>query len=253
MSWPLVRYVLTAALRDRLILVCVLSLVIGASLSLFLGSAALTEKAQFVQVFAASGLRLAGLLCLVLFVVAYIRRSFETRDIDYLLSRPLGRMTFMISHALAFSLLAVIVAAAVSFAALGIVPKSFGAGHILWAASLAVEYVIMANTAFFFAMVLPGVASGAMAVTGLYVLARLMGELLGIAAAHPDLPGAAFFSGVMNLVSMFIPRLDLMAQSVWLVYGPDGTAGLGFALGQGVVFTALVVLAACVDLVRRKF
>lgn len=253
MSWPLVRYVLTAALRDRLILVCVLSLVVGASLSLFLGSAALTEKAQFVQVFAASGLRLAGLLCLVLFVISYIRRSFETRDIDYLLSRPLGRVTFMISHAVAFSVLALCVATAVSLAVIGAVPRTFGEGQVLWGVSLGIEYIVIANTAFFFSMVLPGVPSGAMAVTGLYVLARLIGQLLGIAAAYPDMPGAAFFSGIMNLISIFIPRLDLMAQSAWLVYGVDKTIGFGFVFGQGAVFTILVVLAASVDLIRRKF
>lgn len=255
MSLPLVRYVLTAALRDRLIVVLVLSLVVGASLSLFLGSAALTEKTQFVRVFAASGLRLAGLLCLVLFVVSYVRRSFEARDIDYLLSRPIGRVRFILSLSAAFSLLAVIVAAAVSGAALSLAAKGrgVGEGEMLWAVSLAVEYVTMANAAFFFSMVLSGVASSAMAAAGLYVLARLMGQILGIVTTGASLPGAAILSSVMQIISIFVPRLDLMAQSAWIVYGPDGTAGLGFVLAQGLVFSALVVLAACVDLVRRKF
>lgn len=246
------RYVLTAAMRDRLILVLVLSLTAGASLSLFLGSAALTEKSQFVQVFAASGLRLVGLLGLVLFVIAHIRRSFETRDVDYLLSRPVGRVGFIAAHAAAFSILALAVAATVSFAVIAIVPK-LGQAQALWAFSLAIEYIVMANTALFFAMVLPGVASGAMATLGLYVLGRLMGQLLGIAASEHLFPGAAFVSDIMNLISVFVPRLDLMAQSFWLVYGADGTAGFGFALLQGMVFSALIVLAACVDLVRRKF
>lgn len=249
---PLVRYVMVAALRDRLILVLVLSLIAGASLSVFLGSAALTEKIQFVQVFASSGLRLAGLLCLSLFVISYIRRAFETRDIDYLLSRPVGRVCFVFSHATAFSILAIIVAGAVCAAVLG-AGMRLESGQGLWALSLVIEYIIMANAAFFFAMVLPGVASGAMATTGLYVLARLMGQLLGIASAGLNVPGATLFSALLKVISVFVPRLDLMAQSAWLVYGPDDTAGFVFMLGQGAVFTMLIILATCVDLVRRKF
>lgn len=234
-------------------LVLIAALVLGASLSLFLGGAALIEKSEFSRVFAAGGLRITGLICLVLFVVSHVRRSFETRDVDYLLSRPVGRVSFILSHAAAFSLLGVLIAASVALAVWSTSHATPDKAFALWGLSLAAEYVMMANAALFFAMVLPGVASGAMAAFGLYVLARLMGQLLGIAAAGLSFPGAGPLTILLKVISILVPRLDLMAQSSWLVYGLDPSTGFGFVLLQMAVFSALVVCAAAVDLVRRQF
>lgn len=253
MSIALVRYVLSAALRDRLIVVLFLALVLGSSLSLFLGGSALIEKSQFSQVFAAGGLRITGAVCLVLFVVSYVRRSFESRDVDYLLSRPIGRVTFILSHAAAFSFLALLIAFLVGVSVLCAAPQMPEKAHFLWTFSLAAEYVMMANVALFFGMVLPGVASGAMASLGLYVLARLIGQLLGIVASGISFPGAVVLSFFMKLISVLVPRLDLMAQSSWLVYGLDPSVTFSFVLFQTVIFSALVVMAATIDLVRRQF
>lgn len=253
MSGALFRYVLFAALRDRLILVLLLALVLAASLSLFLGGAALMEKSQFSQVFAAGGLRIVGAVCLVLFVVSYVRRSFESRDVDYLLSRPIGRVAFILSHAGAFSLIAVLVSFFVGLAVLCAAPMIPGKALFLWVFSLAAEYIMMVNVALFFGMVLSGVASGAMASLGLYVLARLIGQLLGIAASGIVFPGSVALSFLMKLISVLIPRLDLMSQSSWLVYGLDPSVGFSFVIIQTLVFSALVIMAATVDLVRRQF
>lgn len=253
MSWPLVKYVLTAALRDRLVLSLAVVIALGASLSLFLGSAAVTEKAQFSGVFAAGGLRFAGVAGLVLFVVFHMRRSFDSRDVEFLLSRPVGRVRFLLSHAAAFSLLALVMAIAVTGAACAVSLRGVGAGHVLWGVSIAVEFVVMVNVALFFSMVLSSAASASLAVFGFYVLSRLIGQLLGIVHAGAETHVFKLLGYVMELVSVVIPRLDLMGQTTWLVYGPGDAVGLGFVLAQGVVFTALVLLAALVDLVRRQF
>ena len=271
LSWPLVKYVLTAALRDRLILVLSIMVLVGAALSVFLGSSAVTESDRFALVFAAAGLRFAGVAGLVLFVVSYIRRAFESRDVDFLLSRPLSRVTFLCSHAAAFSLLAFFVAVLVTVSVFAVAPHHAAAatgswegpaaslenaqgGIGLWGLSLAAEFIIMANTALFFAMVLPGATAGSMASFGLYVLARLMGELLGIVNTGSYTAGYHLLAAVMKIISLIVPRLDLMAQSSWLVYGAAGSAiGAGFILSQCVIYSALLVLAAIIDLVRRQF
>lgn len=252
-SGPLVRYILMAAIRDRLIAAVLLLVGVGAALSVFLGSSAVTEADGFALVFAAGGLRFAVGLGLVLFVVFHVRRSFDTRDIDYLLSRPVGRVSFLLSHAAAFSLIAVFMAGCVLAAVTGIAPHKAGAGHLLWGASLAAEFLILVNAALFFAMVLPA-AAGALAVFGLYVLARVMGQLLGIVDAGA-LPGTMEGLAVLlQAISLAVPRLDLLAQTSWLVYGPgDGAVGYGTVLAQGVVYSLLTIAASLVDLVRRQF
>ena len=252
-SLPLIYYVLMAAMRDRLILSLLIFMAVGTSLAVFLGSSAVIEADQFAIVFASGGLRLAGVMGLVLFAVFYVRRAFETKDIDYLLSRPISRAGFIISHAAAFSLLAAGVAVFAELSLLILGGRSVIIdGHILWFTSLVVEFVIMINASLFFAMVLGSAASSALAVIGLYVLARMMGQILGIVDQGLQVAGFEIMATAMQVVSVIVPRLDLMAQTTWLVYGPGGD-GPGLILMQGAAYTALLVVAAIVDLRRRQF
>ncbi|MCB1531504.1 MAG: hypothetical protein KDJ35_01410 [Alphaproteobacteria bacterium] len=253
MSLPLIKYVLTGALRDRLLLSLIILLILGSSLSVFLGSGAVIEKNQFSLVFAAGGLRVCGMIGLVLFVVFFMRRSFESRDIDYLLSRPLGRVQFLSSYAGAFSILALLVSAAQTLCLYIVEPSLFGEGHILWALSLLVENIIMVHVGLFFSMVLTSAAGAAMVSFGFYVLARMMGQILGIIDHGKTLHDLEIFETVMQFISAVTPRLDLMGQTSWLLYGPGSDIGLGFILAQGVVFVVLILLAAMLDLIRRQF
>ncbi len=253
MSWPVVRYVLSAAVRDRLIIALLVTIGLGAVLSVFLGTAAYIEKYQFVLVFAAGGLRILSVMGLVLFCVFFIRRSFDNKDVDYLLSRPVSRVSFIVSHAVAFSLIAMLLALASAVAVYMTAPITFSEGHIIWAISLMFELIIMANAALFFSMVLPSASTSAMAVFGLYILSRTIGILLGIVSSglteSPMMKGLGF---VMKFISLIIPRLDLMSQTSWLLYGAVDI-GLVFICAQGIIFSGLLITAALVDLVRRQF
>jgi hypothetical protein len=253
-SRSLVYYVLMAAVRDRLILSLILFMAVGTCLAVFLGSSAVIEADQFALVFAASGLRLAGIAGLVLFAVFYTRRAFDTKDIDYLLSRPINRAGFILSHMAAFSLLAGGVALfAVVAAALLAGHSIIISGFTVWAISLIVEFVIIINTALFFSMVLSSAAGASLAVIGLYVLSRMIGQIFGIIDAATAGKGAEFMGHVMQIVSLIVPRLDLMAQTTWLVYGPGPHDSLVLILLQGIVYTALLAAASIFDLRRRQF
>lgn len=271
-SKPLVKYVLTAALRDKLVITLVGMILMGASLGVFLGSATITEGDSFAAVFGSGGLRFLGVVGIVLFVSFYMRRSFETKEVEFLLSRPISRMAFLISHALAFILISFAVTALI-LAAVYLTGRPHMGGFLVWGLSIAAEGAIMATAALFFSMVLSSAAGSALATLGLYVLARLMGTLLGISKVPPENILFAVLNNVMELVSIVIPRLDLMGQTSWLIYGVDGTGGFGLLRGagayaermievigpagfvgfQGVVFVGLLIAAAAYDFVRREF
>ncbi len=253
MSWQLVKYVLIAALRDRLLLSLLVLLALGASLSVFMGSAAVMEQDRFALVFAGGGLRIASVLGLVLFVVFHVRRSFDTKDVEFLLSRPIGRAAFLLSFAVAFSLLAIVMGLAVGVTLYALGPHIFGYGHLLWITSLIIENIIMVNTALFFAMVLQSASTAAMACSAFYVLARMMGQILGILDSGSGFLGIEAMPVVMQGISAITPRLDLMAQTSWLVYGVGDHIGFIYVATQGLVFSALVLLAALLDLVYKKF
>ncbi len=252
MSLPLVKYVLMAAFRDRLILSMLVIILLGSLLSIFLGSAAIIEKDQFTLVFTAAGLRIISVLGLVLFVIFFVRRSFEARDIEFLLSRPISRLNIIFSYGTAFSLLAILMGLAVGVAVYSVAPHLLGAGHALWILSIIVENIIMVNIALFFSMYISSSAAASLITLGFYVLARMMGQLLGI--IDSDLVNSSgIYSAALQIVSVITPRLDLMGQTSWLIYGVSGDITAWHILAQGFVFPALVLLAASFDFTRRQF
>jgi hypothetical protein len=253
MSSTLIHYVLKAAIRDRIVLSVLLLIVLGTCLSVFMGSSAIVEKSDFALVYTSGGLRFLSVLGLVLFIVFHVRRSFETKDVEYLLSRPISRVSFLLSHVVAFSLLAVCVGLAVCVSVCLVAPHSIGFGHFLWGSSLLIELIIMANAALFFALVLPSAATGALATLSFYVLSRMIGQLMGITAIGGGFAGQDALAFLMKMISLLIPRLDLMGQSSWLVYPPDESVGLVFLLLQGALFTVLIICAALIDLIKRQF
>lgn len=251
-SGPVTRYVLTAAMRDRLIPAIFILMAVSASLSIFLGGAAVVESGQFAAVFTAGSLRFVSTFGMILFVVFFIRRSFENKDVEYLLSRPVGRVSFILSHALAFSILAVITGLLATLCVIALVPHAYYGAALLWSVSLIAELVIMVNVALFFSMVLPSATTGVMATLALYMLARLMGELLGTLDKEAHSAIYMILGVVMQGVSLIVPRLDLMAQTSWLIYGEADISWL-FILAQTVIYSGLVLAASIIDLSRRQF
>lgn len=248
-------YVLTAAVRDKLFLSFFLLIAVGVSLSIFMGSSAVTEQDQFSLVFAASGLRIASVFGIILFVVFFIRRSFETRDVEYLLTRPISRLNYILSHAVSFIIIALCFTVLTGLCLVVLGQQSgINDAYILWTFSFFAELIIVANTAFFFSMVLSSAVASVLITGAFYLLARLMGQILGIVERF-DYGGAfSFMENIMTLVSTVIPRLDLMGQSAWLLYGAEESViGYGFILMQALVFTCLVLSAAMIDLKRKQF
>ena len=252
LSAPLVKYALTAAVRDKLVISLLVVVGLTASISVFLGSAAVTESDQFALVFASGGLRIVSVLGLVLFIGFYIRRAFEAKEVEYLLSRPVSRTSFILSHTAAFSIVAALLAAIITLVIFWMSSGTWGAGHALWSFSILVELIIMANAALFFAMVLPSAVASVLATGGLYILARLMGQILGIVDTGGSVMGIEFLNFMMQGVSLIIPRLDLMGQTSWLIYGETTVSCLMIA-AQGLIYTGLLISAALFDLIRRQF
>ena len=58
---------------------------------------------------------------------------------------------------------------------------------------------------------------------------------------------------VMEFISIFIPRLDLMGQTKWILYGAPPEISFGFVAAQAGVFLSLVIGATVLDLHRRQF
>jgi hypothetical protein len=252
MSGLLIHYVLTAAIRDKLLISMILMMVLASSLAIFFGSAAIVEQDQFTIVFAGGALRLIGIMALVLFVVFFMRRSFEGRDVEFLLTRPIGRIEFIISYAAGFMVLAVLMGLAQSLCIYALGPHLFNTSSMLWCFSIIIENMIIVNVALFFAMFFSSAATAAMASFSFYILGRMMGQVLGIIDSSKD-TAPEILEFTMQVVSVLMPRIDLMGQTSWLIYGYESGISFPFLIVQGCVFILLVIAAALIDLVSRQF
>jgi len=259
MSFVLIKYILMAAARDKVMWGIFSMSVIGICLSIFSGSAAIVEQGQFILAYMAGGLRVIALLGLALFTIFFVRRSFDARDIEFLLTRPISRLSFIFSHIIALSILSIVAGAFISVIVSALaIHYGTQSSVLLWCLGLTFEFMIVVNVAFFFAMVLSSPVTAGMATFGFYILARLMGQLLAI--MHKTPTPETFHDHVFNslsyvvgAISIVIPRLDLLTQTSWLIYGGGTLSDWLFVVLQGVVFLSLVAVAAWIDLRRRQF
>ncbi|MEI6985658.1 MAG: hypothetical protein WCK65_05985 [Rhodospirillaceae bacterium] len=255
MLFLLIRPVLLAALRDRLLLALPLFMAAAAAMASFISYASLTEQQEMRAAVAGGSVRLIVVAGLVLFVVFHVRRSFDSREVEMLLSRPISRSTYVLACMAAFGALALLMAL-VAVAVVAMVAAPSPLGLALWGVSLVMELWVMAAAALFFSLSLPTATVSALVCGGFYVLARMIGVVLGAAHMGDPMRILHLADRIMDYVAVVVPRLDLFGQSSWLVYGYHGGAGeapLWLLVVHGVGYVTLLVAAAVVDLRRREF
>lgn len=244
-----VRLVVLTALRNRLFIGLFAALLVAGAMSLFIGSTALIEKVSAIVVFAAGAGRFVLVLGLVVFVAFHIQNMIETREVEGILARALPRATFVLGYWLGFALVTAVFVGAFGFALWIVSPSP--AGVPVWTLSFLLECLIVVAIAIFSGLMLERATSCVIFSLGFYALARLMGLFLSIRDFMPDLMRSRSFNLLVDSLALVVPRLDLFAQTQWLVYGPAGHL-IAPAI-QGLVFLALVLSAAVFDLTRRQF
>jgi hypothetical protein len=253
-SLPLIRYIITAALRDRLILAILSLMLLSGVLSLLLSGTVIMEQQEFTIASLASSMRLIAVVGLVVFISFFQRRAHDYREVDYLLATPLGRYRYILSVALAFNIIA-FVASFVMVLIVVLMQRYVSPVTVFWGLSAFVEISLTCTFALFLSTRLRSATVCTLITLAFYSLARLLGSVLGAmdAGLMNDIKGAAFYHYAMTLFSVVIPRFDLLAQSQWLIYEKlDGITPLMLA-GQWSVFTALFLACTIFDLRRNQF
>ncbi len=260
MNRALIKFVLISAVRDKIILSLLFMIAFSVSTSLFLGSSAIIESDKFAVVYAGSLMRVAGVLGLILFTTFSIRRLFDSKEVDFILACPISRPAFVGSVVTAYGIIGTLLAGLMVLVLYGLYgDRLFLDGLTLWGVSLVMEYILIAAATVFFGLYISSAASCALITIAFYVLARLIGQFLDIADNTPMGHGIKdtvmhYMLMIFDGVSLFIPRLDLIAQSSWLIYGvTDSVIGYVYVFIHGGVFALILVVAAIVDLLRRQF
>ncbi|MBL8642489.1 MAG: hypothetical protein JNK21_01040 [Rhodospirillaceae bacterium] len=246
-----IRLVFLTALRDRLFsgLAGLAALVFG--ISLFLGNAALIEQSESGMVYAAGTTRVVLILGLAIFMAFQTQKLFESREIEAILSRSLSRNRFVIAYWLGFAVAACLLVLLISIALFALYGAS--AATLAWSLSLLLEAFVILAFVLFTALTLERATTTIFVTLSFYALCRLIGFFLGIRDATPDIGANRIVNPMLDALGMIVPRLDLMAQTSWLVYGFKAVEQISFVLTQSLVFIALALTAAAFDLQKKQF
>ncbi len=238
------------ALRGRWLWMTLLGAAAVAGIALFVRAVALIEERDVALAFAAPLARLVAVVIVAMSAISSTARERSERTLLLALAAPVGRGAWVMGKVAGLSLIALGTALF-----MGIAVAVFGpdpAGFAAWLFSLALELVLTAAVAMAIALVLAQIPPATFAFFSFYVLARDLHvvQLLGRRAEnYSELENAGH---VVEAISFLFPRLDLFTQSGWLLQGAPSLPVLGAIVLQALVYCALALCVAVIDLRRSE-
>jgi ABC-type transport system involved in multi-copper enzyme maturation permease subunit len=251
----IIKYIILTASRDLLFYGLLIAIVAGIFISNFLGSTALEEQAQMAVSYSSASIRLILVVGMTIFCCFHIRRGFENKEIDLMLSRPISRGMFVLSYWIGFCIIALsFIAAAFCFILLFQNYSIFGA--IIWVLSLILEVFLVISFAIFASFILKSAVSSVLLTFGFYFISRMLGFFLYILAkpTATDFLSLDFYANkILWFVSSILPRLDLFAKSQWLIYGVESYNDIKLFALQAAIYIPLLLFSAVYDFRNKQF
>lgn len=253
----IIRYIMLTASRDKLYFGLFSLFLATTAVSLFIGSTSLVEENQMSLALMAGSNRIILMVGLILFISFHIHHTFERREIDLLISRPVSRSSFVVASAVGFTLISLLLIIPILLLMLVTTsPNVFGL--LCWTASIAAEAILVANFSLLSALIMPSAVSAVLTSLSFYVISRMMALFVSTIQVPVSLEALSnrwegVFDIVLTAVSIFIPRLDLYTQSGWLVYGVEHLSELWIIPTQFIVFFPIILLMAVYDVRHKEF
>lgn len=257
---PITRYILLTALRDWLFIGVFAAIIMAVGVSFFLGSTAVVEQHQMSIAYAAGSARLTLIVGVVLFVCFHVRRSFDSKEVEVTLSRPLSRSLFVFSYFVGFSVLSVLLALPVILVVwMFTMPDMMGLFY--WGASLILEAMLIAAFALVCSLMMQSAVPAVLACGAFYLLSRMMGFFMIMVTNHAvtfqgsDWQGKLYFvmSWIVKMIAVTLPRLDLYGKTGWLLYGAGAAKDMWLFPLQSLIYIPLLLGMAMWDFKRKQF
>lgn len=253
--YSILKYILLTAVRDRLYVGLFIILLAAFGISSVVGGTALLEKAQATTAFVAGSSRMIFAVGMILFVCFYVHKTFENREVEFVLSKPISRHSFILAYLLGFILVALLII--IPLVALLFFMKANLIGLSYWALSLILEALIIITFSLLTALILKSAVSSVMASLGFYIISRMMGFFVLTIKIPQELSDFAtldrFLKATLKIISIVFPRLDLYGKSEWLIYGVVNYSDIYIILGQSLIYIPLMIFMAFYDFNRKQF
>ena len=251
----ILKYILLTAIRDRLYGGLFIILLAAFGISSVVGGTALSEQAQATMVYVAGSSRMIFAIGMILFVCFYVRKTFENREVEFVLSKSISRHSFIFAYLLGFISVALLII--VPLVILLFFMKANLVGLSYWALSLLFESLIIITFSLLASLILRSAVSAVLASLGFYIISRMMGFFvltIQIPKTTADFENLdRFLKAILKIVSIIFPRLDLYGKSEWLIYGVVNSSDIYIILGQSLIYIPLMIFMAFYDFNRKQF
>ena len=252
-----INYVLLTAIRDWIFIAIIAALGLALFLSNFLASTVMVEKQQMLTSFLAGSSRFVLIAGITVFICFHVRKAFENKEVELMLSRPISRSTFIFSYWLGFCIVALLMLAILSLTIMLFFHYNYF-GLSTWVTTMIFELMIISAFAVFASVILKSSVTSVLLSAGFYIVSRMIGffgYVLEKNYATDFLSFDFITQKIIWAISFLLPRLDLFAQTEWLLYGP-AEAGVGqwyLPVVQALIYVPLLLFMAVVDFKRKQF
>ena len=246
------RFTFIEAIHSRVAIAALLVIAVGSGLGQFTNMLALTDSSGIEAATLGALYRFAAVFLVCSFTIASVVREHNDKGLELIFSLPMPRAGYLLGKWLGCTL------AAVLLAALFTLPLAFSApwsGLAAWGVSLALELTLMVSASLLCALTFTHVVGSLTATAAFYALARAMGALLAIGSGSvAPLESAGFQAAntLLHAIAALLPRLDLFTRTAWLTGDAPSFADLGLIALQSLVYTALLLAAGFIDLMRKN-
>lgn len=251
----IIKYTLITAVRDWLFVALFMLILASYYLSSFMGNTALVEQEQMTLAYFAGLSRLILNIGFIVFICFHVKKAFDNREIESMLSKPISRIEFIIAYWVSFMILTflAIIPIIVILSTLTIANTE---GIVYWSMSLVTEIAIICAFSLMAALMMKSAVFAVMSSLTFYIISRLMGFfILAInkqdTLVSSDAVNTAMMK-ILKIISSIIPRLDLYAKSKWLIYGVEGQTDLWIFQAQS-IYIVLLLAMTIFDFKRKQF
>jgi hypothetical protein len=252
----ILKYIILTALRDWFFIALAVGLLGILGIASLLGFAALTEEGTMQLVVFAGSSRLLLVCGITIFICFYVARSFENKEIPFILSKNISREKFVFAYWLGFNMVAQSLLIPILLVVLLFFTGISTFGTLQWFLSMGIELAIIIGFSIAITLIIKSPVFSVLTTFGFYILSRMMGFFVDLIYADSD---SKVFGALVNIsnaifrgISSLVPRLDLFAQTSWLIYGGDMKLLL-IILIQGIVYIPLLFMLTSHDFKKKQF
>ena len=243
------RYSLIEAVRGKILWIITALIILAVLLAQFISQTALTETSESQVVLMAGFLRVTSVLVMIFFVISSVARDFQDKSIELLFAIAMPRYQVFIGKFLGFSLLAFVIA---TLYAIVLLFFTDALSALIWSFSLFCELSLVALLSLIFILSLENVALSLMSSIGIYSLMRLMPAIQSM--GEGPFQGSMFnqfVNKLIDIIGLFLPRLDHFTQSSWLIMPEIPLAVIISYLMEYILFVIFFTLVGVIDLKRK--